>query len=299
MEVILSLPEQIEVAMESAITYLLGILRFSIQESVTHRVVLLDGWNDNPTTRQAIAHYLVGLRVSAIDSALRIKAVLESTQQDRLEILQSVIAIVGEDNNMPDEKKIHERNPWIAEGVWHMYMAIASRRTEIHPNGNIIALDYAHVITKDHGLDVSALYEKENLYGLSLVETKAYRDRPNDAINDAVTFFREVDQGKHAARIRQCVQIMRSILPPEQQAKISPSFWKGERTYLPNPHYHSTLNQVNWVNPRPSFQGLKPKSAAFDRLNIIIMPHLINDFDNFFDCISDEMRGFARGLNNV
>lgn len=178
-----------------------------------------------------------------------------------------------------------------------MCLAIAARRGEFHPNGNIIALDYAHVITKDHGLDVAAMYEKDNLFGLSLVESKAYRDRPNDAVNDAVAFFREVDNGKHSSRIRQSVQVMRNALSLDQQSKISASFWKRERTYLPNPHYHCDNNNLmNWANPRPSFRNLKPKCMVFDSSNIIIMPHIIFGFDDFFDRISDEMRMFARGL---
>lgn len=297
MEATLSLPNQIETAMENAIAHLVCVLRLTLQEADTHRVVLIDGWNDDQVTRQSIAHYLVGLRVSAIDTILEIQAALENTQQDRLEILESVIAIVGEDNNLSNDRKTHERNPWIAEGLWHMCLAIAARRGEFHPNGNIIALDYAHIITKDHGLDVAAMYEKDNIFGLSLVESKAYRDRPNDAINDAVAFFREVDGGKHSARIRQSVQVMRNALSPDQQSKISASFWKRERTYLPNPHYHcDNNNQINWANTRPSFRSLKPKCMVFDRSNIIIMPHSIFGFDDFFDRISDEMRIFARGL---
>ncbi len=291
----MSLPEQIEIAMESALSYLVCVLRITPQESDTHRVVLIEGWNDNQATRQAIAHYLVGLRSNAIDAALRINAFLENTQGDRLEILNNVFAIVGEDNGMSIDRKQHERNPWIAEGVWHMCMAIAARRNEIHPSGNIIALDYAHVIAKDHGLDVAGIYERDNLIGMSLVETKAYKDRPNDAIKDAVTFFREVDDEKHSVRIRQAVQVMRGALPIEQQSKVSGSFWKRERTYLPNPHYqYNEDNQIDWSNTRPSFRTLKTVKN-----NIVVMPNIITDFDNFFDQISDEMRSFARGLSNV
>ncbi|MBI5933863.1 MAG: hypothetical protein HY867_09160 [Chloroflexi bacterium] len=293
----LSLSNQIGTAIESAIAHLECVLRLTLQESDTHRVILIDGWNDDQVTRQSVAHYLVGLRVSAINAILQIQAALENTQQDRLEILESVITIIGEDNNLSYDRKSHERNPWIAEGLWHMCMAVAARRRELHPNGNIVALDYAHVITKDHGLDIAAMYERDNIFGLSLVESKAYRDRPNDAINDAVAFFKEVDGGKHSARIRQSVQIMRNALSPDQQSKISASFWKRERTYLPNPHYHyNNNNQINWTNPRPSFRNLKPKCMIFDRSNIIIMPHILVEFDDFFDGISDEMRNFARGL---
>lgn len=291
----MSLPQQIELAMEEATTHLQGALRFTLHESPSHRVVLIDGWNDCQQTRCCIAHYLVGLRACAIDAALRINAILEDTQEDRVEILENVTAIVGNDNTISDDRKQHERNPWIAEGIWHMCMSIAARRNELHPCGTIIALDYAHVIAKDHGLDVAAIYEHDGVIGLSLIETKTYRDRPDKALYDAVVFFREVDDGKHSARIRQTVQTMRGALSAEQQAKVSSSFWKRCRTYIPNPHYLPVEDKpIDWTHNRPSLRKLQP-----DRLNILIMPHLITGFDNFFDQISDEMRDFARGLQNV
>jgi hypothetical protein len=281
--------------MEEAISHLEGALRFTLQECPSHRAALIDGWNDCQETRCSIAHYLVGLRACAMDAALRINAILEDNEEDQVEILENVIAVVGNDNNISDDQKQHERNPWIAEGIWHMCMAIAARRNELHPCGHIIALDYAHVITKDHGLDVAAIYEHDDIVGLSLVETKTYRDRPDKALYDAVVLFREVDEGKHSARIRQTVQTMRSALLPEQQSKISTSFWKRNRTYIPNPHYLSLQDKpIDWTRRRPSLRNLLP-----DRLNILIMPHLITEFDSFFDRISDEMREFARGLQNV
>lgn len=103
-------------------------------------------------------------------------------------------------------------------------------------------------------------------------------------------FFREVDKGKHSPRIRQAVQIMRGDLPDEKQEMITMSFWKRERAYIPNPHYDAS-NRVDWTNSRPSFNDLIP-----DRQHIIIMPHEIKFFREFFDEIASEMRKFAQSL---
>jgi len=291
----MTLSEQIEKAMADAISCLEGCLRSSIQESKTHRVIIIEGWNDGKITRRAIAHYLVGLQASAIDYILHIRANLDNTPEDRIEILQSVISVLGENNQITTKKRNTERNPWIAEGIWHLCMVIATRRFDLHPNGRIIALDHAHVIAKDHGLDVFAIYENVNSFGLSIIEVKTYINNPNGAINDAVTFFKEVDMGKHAVRIRQTVQAMRSALPLDQQSKITNSFWKRERTYIPNPHYAGE-NSIDWKKSRPSFRKLKPKLNLFDPMNVIIMPNGILEIDNFFDQISDEMRNFAGSL---
>ncbi len=287
----MSLPRKIEEAMSNAIAYLVDVLRCQILDADTHRVLIVTGWNNDSSTRQAIAHYLVGLRACAIDAALNIRAELEDTLADRVELRQSILKIIGASNEtLTDDQKQDERNPWMAEGLWQLCMVIAARRPEIHPVGGVVAVNYAHTAAKDHGLDVAAIYESNNVYGLSLIESKAYKQDPNQAISKAVDYFKAIDRGEHAPKIRQTVQIMRTALPAEQQERIPMSFWKRMRSYLPNPHYDAGCT-MNWTNTRPSFRELTP-----DRLNIIIMPHIITNFDTFFDTIADEMRAFVRSL---
>jgi len=278
--------------MEHAIALLTSAMCYEPQEATTHHIITVTCWNDSALNREAVAHYLVGLRICAVDAVLNVRAHLEDTVADQIEVLQSVTALVGESNtDLTDDEKPDDRNPWMAEGIWHLCMVIASRRPEIHPVGRIVALNPLHVSAKDHGLDVAAIYQEDDgLFGLSLIETKAYKNNPNSAINSAVAFFRSVDQGQHTTRIRQAVQTMRTGLERDRQATISESFWKPRRSYLPNPHYDSG-HDINWTNPRPSFESLTP-----DRSNIVIMPHSIQNFDDFFDSIADEMRKFAESL---
>lgn len=293
----MSLSEAIETAMRDTIQYLARVLTVVVLNARTHKTVIISGWNQDDTTRRTVARYLVGLRVSAIDAALNIRATLEDTEEDQAEVLANVVEIVGEDNDaLSDDQKQDERNPWIAEGIWHLCLAVATQhRQQLHLPGNIIALNYAHVKAKDHGLDVAAIYETGALFGLSLVESKAYKDYPNRAINEAASFFREVNTGKHRTRIRATVQIMRTSLPQDRQAQVSNSFWKRNRAYLPNPHYDAS-HVMDWTNTRPSFRSLELDNIGIE---IIVMPHIIDDFDDFFDAISDEMRTFARELSNV
>ena len=288
----MSLPNKINESMELAITRLTDSMCYRILEADTHRTIIVTCWNDNDLNRKAVAHYLVGLRACAIDAALNIRAELEDTPRDRSEIVESVIHLVGGSNDkLTADQKQDERNPWIAEGIWHLCMAIAKRRPGIHPVGNIIALNPIHVASKDHGLDVAAIYqEEEAIFGLSLIESKAYKKDPNGAIGKIVTFFEGVDKGNHATRIRQAVQVMRASLPANTQGAISKSFWKRRRSYLPNPHYEESC-EIDWTRSRPSFRKLEPDSA-----NILVMPHMICGFDDFFDNIADEMRSFVRSL---
>lgn len=287
----MTLSKRIDDSMKLAIDCLQKSLRFSISESDTHRTLTILGMNDSDDTRQAIANYLVGLRACAIDAALSIKSQLENTSKDRLEVIQNVLAIVGNDNSeLTENQKQDDRNPWIAEGIWHLCMVIAARRADFHPVGSVISVDYAHIASKDHGLDGLVMYENNNLFGLSIIESKAYRDDPNRAINNAVGFYQEIDRGNHDLRVRQSVQVMRTALPQDKQSRISGSFWKRERSYLPNPHYDASIN-MEWTNPRPSFRNL-----SLSRQNLIIMPHIIFGFDNFFDQIANAMRAFVKSL---
>jgi hypothetical protein len=288
----LSLSQQITDAMKNVLELLRTTLSYRILDADTHRTVEVSGWNKDVANRKAVARYLVGLRANAIDAALNIRASLENNDDDHLEINQSVIDIVGETNDrLNDNQKRTERNPWIAEGIWHLCMAIAKDLPVIHPLGQIIAVSCIHISAKDHGLDVAALYQnKDNLFGLSIIETKAYKADPNSAISDAVNFFKGVDKGDYSPTIRQLTQNLRKFLPIEKQPLIPLSFWKHERTYLPNPHYDDTVKQ-DWTSSRPSFRDLK-----VGKPNIIVMPNSISDFDIFFDNIADEMRNFVKAL---
>ena len=297
----MALAERVEQAMREAIHQLAGTLDVQVLEDApTHRTVIVSGWDTDECSVRSIARYLVGLRACAIDAALRIRADLEDTEADRAEILENVRAVVGDSNDAASEeetrRKTDERNPWLAEGIWHLCLVIAAQqRPEIHLPGSVVALNYAHIIAKDHGLDVAAIYEvgSGDLFGLSFIESKACKHDVNGAMGKAVAFFREVNEGKkHALRIRQTVQIMRSSLPEGKQAQIPDSFWKRTRAYVPNPHYCSDCT-VDWRNPRPSLAALKVSGASID---IMVMPHVIDGYDEFFDRVADEMRAFAGSL---
>lgn len=297
----MSLAMEIEKTTKAALAFLAEVVTCENVTAPTHECLMVSGWNRDKKTRRAVAHYLVGLRMSAMDSALNIKADLDDTEADRIEVLDNVLAIVGRDNSEDTEDKrnhkTYDRNPWIAEGIWHLCLALAKyRHPSLHPPGTILALNYPHPLTKDHGLDVAAIYETADFVGLSLVESKAHRDDVNGAINEAVQYFREVNEGKkHAARIRQSVQIMRQSLTAEVDIRITKSFWKRSRAYLPNPNYDSSV-VVDWTNSRPSLPSLLVDGQT---IHICVMPHPIDGFDEFFDQIADEMRAFARSLQYV
>ncbi|MFC3771120.1 hypothetical protein [Paenibacillus sp. GCM10012303] len=290
----MTIPMKLEQDVENAVNYLVNVLLVKTYESETHDALVVSGWNNDNDTRRAVAVYLVGLCESAIDSGLNIRAALtDDGAEGAFDIYAGVCGIVKESNSeLTNDQKEDERNPWIAEGLWHLCMLAASRKQDIHPLGNIISVGPAHVRAKDHGLDGLAIYKaSEDTLGLTIIESKAYKLDPNRAINKAVKFFREIDEHKHSARIKHSVSMMRIALSSDLQELVSGSFWKSVRTYVPNPHYDISEN-IDWTNKRPSFENLKTLSKK----NILVMPHIIDNFDNFFDEISDNMRDYARGF---
>ena len=155
-------------------------------------------------------------------------------------------------------------------------------RSELHAHGTVIAIDLPHISPKDHGLDVTALYVREDgELGLSVVETKAYRNDPNKAISDAVNMLKAIEAGEHDTRLRQMVTSFRSIIGEPHKQKLSSSLWKNERTLIPNPHYEANGANVQWPRRRRVFTDL---SAP-----VVIMPHGVDGFDTFFDNVAIEM----------
>ncbi len=287
-----SLSEKIEFAMEESICSLANLLQITQYKSFTHATVLVSGWDSSCDSKRLIAQYLVGLRASAIDCAMRIKVYLfDDSNEGKIDLSGSVSEIVGVSNNaLSDVQKRDERNPWIAEAIWHLCMVLASTRPEIHPPGTIIAVKDVHVKAKDHGLDGLALYINDQDIGLSVIESKAYKDDPSRAIRHAAIYFGEIEEDKHTTRIRQDISAMRRGLSHERQELVKGVFWKQRRTFMPNPHYDDT-KVMDWARPLTTLGDL-----SISKKCIVVMPHIIHDFDVFFDEISDLMRAFVGGL---
>ena len=287
------LPATLDTEIRARVAYLATCLTCAPLEASSHRTIVVTGWDTAPAL-EAIAVYLVGLLASAISTALRVRAQITDSQDDRLELVANVHRLVGSSSSsFSDTEKSGERNPWLAEGMWHLCLFLSQIRTDFHPAGAVVALQLPHIYSNDHGFDVFALYRTGDTLGASFVESKAYARNPNGAIGDAVTYFAAIDAGDHHGRLRQTVAAMRDGLPTDAQPLFSPSLWKDLRTYIPNPHYDNAT-VVDWQTTRRSFAKL-----AVPREQILIMPHAVQGFASFFDTLSDKMRDFATAVANV
>jgi len=283
----MSLPAKLEMSVNESIDILTKQLSVHRQDAKTHVVLHVTGWDQSDGTKNAVAWYLVGLIASAVDMTLSIRTdLIADSTDDRLEVVVNV-----EDIALSDPET--ERNPWIAEAMWHLCLLLAGLgRLDIHPPGRIVALHPPHMLAKDHGLDVTAIYEVKNALGLCIVETKAYSDDPNGAISSVMDSFRKLSNthSRESRKIRAAANLMRTGLPAHAQAMVSPSFWKHTRCFVPNPHCDA-LAPVNWDYTRSSFRDLQ-----VDREQIIVMPHSVHGFNEFFDSITNQMLSIARSL---
>jgi hypothetical protein len=292
-------PEQkIDTAVIGALNVLSQSLQFQHSVAVNHELLVVTGWNQSPNVRRAVAEYLVGLCVMAVNSVLAVRTELVGPS-GLAEVRQNVEAIIGPNGGgLTPEQIERRRNPWLAEGIWHLCLAVSQRVPGLHPPGALFALSLPHADASEHGIDLAALYHATGGIGLSMVETKAYRNRPSDAIRDAAKFFRKVNAGNYRKKIREAILRLRDACPAQLQSKISAQLWEERRWYVPNPHYDA-VQVEDWMQPRPVLVALLnvPANPPIPTpQGVLIMPHIVTGFDAFFDAIVTEMVAFVNTL---
>jgi hypothetical protein len=267
-------------------------LSVDLLKAKTHNSILVTGIENEPSVLRSIAVYMVGLIAHAIEANLEVRAdLMEYTEVGKEEIVESVIETIGEDNNLVQDFKEDERNPWLAEALIHLLLFISNKVQNLHPVGEVLVVGLVHDDPKDKGLDLTAIYQSETL-GLTIGECKAYKLDPNRAISKAMDFFDGVDtKRKTGKRIRSQVQILRNFLPEEISRSATHGFWKNERCFLTTPVYDSSIVK-DWSRSRNKTLGLL--KVPLDRR--LVIPLAIEDFDKFFDELADEMRNFVREI---
>jgi len=291
----------IDAAVENAIILLSQTLQFQHTPFPNHDLVIVTGWNQTPIVRRAVAEYLVGLRVMAVNSVLAVRTDLVGPS-GLAEVRQNVEAVIGVNGaGLTADQVIKSRDPWIAEGIWHLCLAASILVPGIHPHGAVFSLSLPHADATEHGIDIAVLHQAQNGIGLSIVETKAYRNDPAEAVRRAAQFFRGINEGAYRIKIREAVQRMRSNCPPPLQNQITAQLWEEHRWYIPNPHYDD-VHAANWTLNRPVLTNLlnAPANPGNPPLpvpqGIVIMPHAATEFDAYFDGIAADMMAFVNTL---
>ncbi len=215
---------------KTALEILSECLSIKQTECETHSVIVVHGFDDDEAL-EATAIYLVSSISQNIEANLQIREALFDEAEISRELESDVISVVGK-LDVGNEFKRMTRDPWIWEGISHMFIHLSRFDHDFHPIGRVLAKTNIKYDVHDHGLDVIAIYESDDL-GISAGECKAYFNDPTRAIIDAANKLREVDANIRDIELRSAVNQLRSALDNNVKSKLAGSFWRNERGYLP------------------------------------------------------------------
>lgn len=288
------LPDELRARIEHSFETICERLVPTSSRLSTHDLLEIGGLTA-PELLDDVATYLVGLRMESVSSLLEVRAQLTDSKADREELVSNVVAIVGNPpSTMVNDRKIDQRNPWLAEALSFLCLHAASRKPALHPYGKIVALAPPHVHPKDHGFDVAGLFDHDNQIGMSAVETKAYEKYPDKALSDAVDGFRKMDKGEFDQRGRQIVALLREAMTTQDQERLSVSLWKERRAYIANPHYDAATD-ATWSGKRPSLSSWPTATVV----GACVMPNPIEGFAAYFDRLAERMYEIAQELASL
>ncbi|MCM1567793.1 MAG: hypothetical protein NC238_17940 [Dehalobacter sp.] len=279
-------PNQIKDDVERALQNLHTVIRTELTEHENHSVIRIYGLGQENTVVQGIAVYLVGAIASCVDFNMEIRTALFNEDTLVRDLYRDVTNVIGVNNGISDRIKTYERNPWIWEGISHLFLHLSIMNPANHPPGRLLAKSSIHLDVNDHGLDIIGLYGTDSL-GVTAGECKAYLERPAAAITDAAKRLQEVDNLLRDAEIRATLSQFRPSLLPEQQTLLVRAFWHDERAYFPMVCCDSG-HSVDWALSRVDLIRLRP---PVNRKYLVPAP--IDGADSFFDILSEEMRCYA------
>ena len=278
-------PAKLVQDVEAALDELAGRLTITHQEVDSHCILQIDGFADRDV-QDAIAVYLVSLICQSVQANLQVRNALFNEDTFDRDVRRDVVSVIGK-KSATGRFKTYRRDPWIWEGICHLFIHLSVSSKDYHPSGRVLAKTSVKYDVLDHGLDLIAIYRAANL-GISAGECKAYFSDPSRAIQHAAAALSEVDTNVREMEIRAAVSQLRSALSPTNQSKLADAFWREERTYFPFvccDHDHAR----DWTRGRTSLRSLKvPVSKR------LLVPCSIKRARKAFDNIAKAMRVYSR-----
>jgi hypothetical protein len=174
------------------------------------------------------------------------------------------------------------RDAWIAEVLTHALLVIRRTTSSDCLEGPVVALLRPHPLPKRQGLDTVALYDESSSAVLVVGETKASCERGSDELTRACDLFDAVDAGSFGPDLRDAIDSLADVLPPELASQVSDSLWRDQRCYVPAV-LHETPFDASL--PRDRLAALQPIAR---RKRVLVLQ--LNDFNGFFDRVAAAMR---------
>ncbi|MCK4658182.1 MAG: hypothetical protein KAV82_01550 [Phycisphaerae bacterium] len=270
----------------TALHILANGLAAKTSECETHTVLEVTGFHHKETLL-ATAVYLVGAIAQCIQADLEIRKALFDETTLRRDVIRDVQSVIGGES-VDDDFRKKTRDPWFLEGMSHLVIHLARTDLSLHPVGTVLVKTQLKYDVNDHGLDLIAIYDSDGL-GITAGEAKAYLDDPTQAIIDASTRLREIDDALRDTELRAAVTQLRSSLSHSQQARLGHAFWRSERSYYPFVCCDAKQSR-DWGRKRNSLRKLAvPVSHKF------LVPIAFDAARDVFDELSRLMRAYASG----
>ena len=259
-------------------------LAVTAEETATHTVLEVDGFG-NGDTLEATAIYLVGAVAVSVKQNMNVRRALYNEADIERDLLADVVSIIRCDNQIDETFRTKSRDPWLWEGISHLFVHLSRHDPVFHPSGYVVSKTSVKHDVNDHGLDLVALY-RSGAVGVSAGESKAYLNNPSRGIRDASNRLREVDLNKRDSELRSTVDQLQLSLPEDEQDQIAGAFWRNERTYFP--FVCCDVNHTeDWTSDRPTLTRLDVAASKK-----ILVPLPIYSAQDTFDSICSLMREY-------
>lgn len=215
---------------EASFQCLAVAMTVTASECASHSILEIGGFEGDEVL-QAAAVYLVGSIAQCIHADLKIREALFDERTMQRDLTRDVIDVIGA-QDADEQFKSMVRDPWLWEGICHLFVHLAQPNTHFHPSGAVLAKTLLKFDVHDHGLDVIGIYAADRL-GISAGECKAYLSDPSRGITDASNKLGEIDSSLRDIEVRAAVNQLQSALTAERRAEIAGAFWRTERSYFP------------------------------------------------------------------
>jgi hypothetical protein len=201
-------------------------------------------------------------------------------------VRNTVLALIGPDNNFPDEAarqfRDRVRNPWIAEVVAHALLVLRRRRDTACLDGATAALKQPHPDPRRQGLDLIGIYDADGEPAAAIGEAKASRRFGKQRLSEAVRFFADIDSGKRGVEIRAELGALKHVLPEALREGVADGYWRERRCYLPVIVFSDSIDEAE------DHTGLGQLAPPAENRRLIALR--LDHFHGFFNEVADEIR---------
>lgn len=252
-------------------------------QPTSHWGVLVSGI-DEPVCVSALGVYATALiaQIVRVDVVLS-DALIGDPVAFATALRRNVQRTIGDSNELTDNFREYQRDPWITEAIAHLLFALAREELSDCVPGPVRALTLPHTQVREQGLDLIGVFELEEGAGICVTESKASEEHANSQLAKATTLFKTLDTGDRDEDLLRALNLFTAYLSPGMREAVPNAMWSGERSYAPLLTFRTNFNAAS---ERPNTLGLL--APPVDRRRLIAIE--LQTYSGFFNDVADAMR---------